>query len=44
MCLFTRFTTAHVGPDALVWAGELCSPENLAELCSAGRVRAPVPT
>jgi hypothetical protein len=44
MCLFTRFTAAHVGPDALVRAREQCSPKKLAELHSAGRVRAPAPT
>src|SRR5581483_2505179 len=40
MCLFTRCTTAHVGPDAS--SGRVSDAH--AELCSAGRVRAPVPT
>ncbi len=33
----------HVGPDALVWAGEPSSPTD-AEHSSTGRARAPVPT
>jgi|KBSMisStaDraftv2_1062788.scaffolds.fasta_scaffold41750_4 hypothetical protein len=27
MCLFTRFTTVHVGPGVPTRAGEPCSPE-----------------
>jgi hypothetical protein len=37
-----RISTAHVGPDALVRAGELRSP--VAARGAAGRVRAPAPT